>query len=107
VRGLRANPHEKRPVSREERRLGPSCTLCVDGSLLGKNVVEVVAIGVVAHDVTILVDVVTQEVARHGVPFIPARRHIVVVVSIEILPEEGRPVTLLLDPGGHRRAVAA
>ena len=76
VGGLGADPHQKWPVSREERRFGPSCTLCVVGSLLGENVIEVVAIGFVAHDVAVLVEVVAQEVSRYGVPLLPAGRNV-------------------------------
>src|SRR5215203_903586 len=91
----------------EERGGGPGRAADEVGCLLRENVVEVVTIGVVAHDVTVLVEVIAQEIARHGVPYVPPWRSVGLLVAIEILPEEGRPVALLLDPGGYSRAGAS
>ena len=51
--------------------------------------------------------VCAQVVAGYRVPLVPARRDVGPVVAVQVLPEEGRPVALLLDPGGHRRVLVA
>src|SRR5215204_5261261 len=107
VGGLRAKIQWEGLLGREERGGGPGRAADEVGCLLRENVVEVVTIGVVAHDVTVLVEVIAQEIARHGVPYVPPWRSVGLLVAIEILPEEGRPVALLLDPIGYSRAVAS
>src|SRR5215212_559884 len=66
-----------------------------------------VAIGVVANDVTVLIEIVAQEVARQPVPLLPAGRHVLAGVAVEILTEEGRLVAVFFKPGSQRRPVAA
>jgi hypothetical protein len=55
----------------------------------------------------VLVERVAEVVAGHRVPLVPPRRNVGLFVAVEILPEEGRPVALLLDPSGHRRVLVA
>ena len=82
VGGLGADPHEERPVGREEGRFGPGGAHDVVGGLLREHVVEVVAVGVVPDRVAVLVQVVAQEVAGHRVPLIPPWRDVVGVVTV-------------------------
>src|SRR5215211_400452 len=107
VGGLRADPHEKGPVCRKERRVGPGRACYVVGGLVRDHVGLVVGLGVVVDHMAVLVEGVAEVVARHRVPFVPPGRNVGLVVAVEILPEEGRPVALLLDPGGHRRVLVA
>src|SRR5215210_5202406 len=107
VGGLRADPHQKGPVRREERRVGPGRARDVVGRLVPHHVGLVVGLGVVVDDVAVLVERVAEVVAGNRIPLVPPGRDVGVVVAVEILPEEGRSVTLLFDPGGHGRVLVA
>src|ERR671913_296650 len=107
VGGLRANPHQEGPVCRKEGRVGP-CRACdVVGGLVRHYVGIIVGLGFVADKMAVLVERVAEVVAGHRVPFVPPWRNVGLFVAVEILPEEGSPVTLLLHPGGHSRVLVA
>src|SRR5918911_750570 len=107
VRSLGADPHQEGSVRREERRGGPPPAGGVFGGLIPHNVGIVVGLGVVVDQMAILVERVAEVVAGQSVPFVPPGRYVGLVVAVEILTEEGRPVALLLHPGGHRRVLVA
>src|SRR5215207_3731450 len=96
VGGLRTEPYEERKVCSEERWICSGRAPDVIGGLIRKNVLEVVAIALVPNDVSVLVEVVAQEVSRRPVPFLPPGRHVLSVIAVEILPKQSRLVAVFL-----------
>src|SRR3712207_2467775 len=54
----------------------------------------------------VLVEVRALVVAAYPVPIVPPRRDAGSVVFVHVLANEDRPVALVLQPGGRRRALA-